>query len=264
MMAKRDRAYYVLFATVPFIAGAWVTFTFLVAPVTGETIARVTFTGGCAALVVAVVSTYIALDRTARIELLWAAVAVGLLMGAIAASVGREGDDLAGFGTFIGAVGVVLAIFKYLDDRRDSELREVEAARLRRNERIRTEWIAFVSNPKLVPAIYMLESNHDDLARMGSPMPFSEYEAWKNGVDQVLEFLLRLAYEVRSGELEPLAVREAAGWYFGKVSENEHLNRYCTAHGYAPILDFLKLHPEPPSEIVAPPGDGPTANATPP
>jgi hypothetical protein len=148
------------------------------------------------------------------------------------------GELLGGVGTFIAAVGGVFAGVRYFIEKRDTKLHEARAERRRRHERILNDWAAFVSNPLLVPAIRILEYEEPELRQLDQKLSLHEYQRWKNSVDQILEFLLRLAFSVQSQELDAEPVREAVGWYFRKAVQNESLRQYCEKQGYLSVIEL--------------------------
>lgn len=225
------------------IFGTWAYFTFFSSRPVGDPASTLLFTAGMLALIFAFAFAVVCVAREVWSEVLWLAATGGGLMVLAAMSVGRTGDDLGGIGTFVGAVVASFSAWKYFADRTDARRREAEQKRSRQHERIVSEWHTFVSNERLVFAIYMLEFDDPQLQTLGTRVPFPDYRAWKNPLDQILDHLLRLACSVRDGELSEHAVADALGWYFRKVATHEHLRQYCARHGYAPLVNFSEaLH----------------------
>jgi hypothetical protein len=224
---------WVLIGAIPLLLGVWIYFALVDPRGPGDPIASATLSAGIGAFLFTAALAIAMLERDLRSNALSLACVVAVMMIAMGASIGRPAEELSGVGTFIGAVGAALGAIKYLVDRTDARARE-------QRERIRAEWAQFVSNPTLVRAIYMIESKDVALAKLGDTVTIDDYQQWKNGLDQILEFLQRLAYEVRVGDLPAGAVREIAGWYFAAVWNNEHLRAYCERHGYQPVLRFYE------------------------
>jgi hypothetical protein len=221
---------WVLTAGIVATIAAWGVFTFVFPRPAGDTYSTYSLAAGASA---ALMASAVALAIRARDyeQLLWPILALGYAMLATAIGVGRDKDELEGLGAYVIAVGGSLSLLKFVIDRN-------EAQRQRRHDRIMVEWSAFVANEKLIPAIRMLEYRSSDLAGLRAHLTLQEYRAWKNPLDQILEFLLRLAHAVDAGELDANAVDEAAGWYFDEVANNEHVEPYCRKQGFVSILNF--------------------------
>lgn len=136
------------------------------------------------------------------------------------------------------AVGLVLAALKFTYDRHKEEAAKLQEERAKRNDRLIAEWQAFVSNKRFVKTIYLLEVDDIKLMRLGTFIPEAEYLDWKNPLDQLFDFLQRLAYAVEYRHMEITAVAEAVGWYYRRVYELEHVREYCNEHGYKAVVNL--------------------------
>jgi hypothetical protein len=203
-------------------------------------IAWLIFGVGVAATVINLLTSWID-ERGLLATLLLATLLVGTAVACLFAP-----DRVGAFTEVFTAAGVVFAAVKYVRDRHDDEQARLSEARSARNDRLIAEWQAFVANEKYVRAIYILEVNDPCLERLRTTVEFDEYKAWKNQLDQVFDFLQRLAYSVECRNLEPTAVREAVGWYFRRISELEPVREYCSKNGYATILEFVDNHRQAP------------------
>lgn len=220
--------------------GAWVYFTFLGTPAPGDPAARVMFAAGVGALLIALASSFGRREPYVRTELIWHSTMLAVMLAIVAASIGRVAQDLAGLGTFVGAFGAALGGVKYFSDKAEARRKEERAERRRRHASVMAEWGAFVANDRLVSAIRILEYEEPELQQLAHPVSLKEYRNWKNGIDQILEFLLRLAYAVKVKELDEEPVREAVGWYLRRVASNIALREYCEQHGYALVVEFAQ------------------------
>jgi hypothetical protein len=207
----------------------WFVFSFIVPRPSGDASSTHTFTAGLAcglfALIVACA------HHPNRAHLVGSAVALGFVLTATAITLGREPKELASIAQYLAALCAAGGGLKYVIDRADARKRE-------RRDRIVAEWIAFVGNDRLVDAIRMLEYDSAELSGLRIRLTPHEYRQWKNPLDQVLEFLLRLAHGVKQGDLDRGAVEEAAGWYFDAVAGNDDVRQYCQLQGYGSILEF--------------------------
>jgi hypothetical protein len=240
-MFKIEPTFHLLLCTA-FVLGAWAYFTFPYGAPAGDSAARIMFAAGICALLIALTLVFARREREAFSETLWVSTVVAIMVATLAAAVGRNAEDLKGAGTLVGAVGASLGVLRYLSDKAEARRRDERAERLRRHERMMAEWTAFVANAHLVAAIRILEYEEPELLQLGHSVPLEAYRDWKNGIDQILEFLLRLAFAVKTGELDEEAVREAAGWYFRRIENNTALREYCERQGYDLIVQFAQRH----------------------
>jgi hypothetical protein len=240
-MFKIDPTFHLLLCTA-FVLGAWAYFTFLYGAPAGDALARIMFAAGIGALFIALALAFARREREAFAETLWVSTFVAIMVATLAATVGRNAEELKGAGTLVAAVGASLGALRYLSDKAEARRRDERAERLRRHDRMMAEWTLFVANAQLVQAIRILEYEESELLQLAHNVPLEAYRNWKNGIDQILEFLLRLAFAVKAGELDEEAVREAAGWYFRRVETNTALREYCERQGYDLIVQFAQRH----------------------
>lgn len=161
-----------------------------------------------------------------------------ILLTATAAVVWLDTARVKDFAALVGLGTIAVSVAKYVYDKHEDERRRLASEREKRNDRLLAEWQTFVANPTLIPAIHLLEFDGDQLKKLGQPLSLDEYKEWKNPLDQVFDFLQRLAYAVQCRDLERSAVRHAVGWYYGRIRELPHVRDYCLANGYQGIVEF--------------------------
>lgn len=212
------------------VVAVWACAMLLPQPIETGT-ARLMFFGGLNALVLSIALAIATLERSYEAPFWWACACV-LIMVAAAATIHSTAASLGS----MGVAGVALGLFKHWDDRQ-------EAARRARHDEAMTEWKAFVSNEKLVEAIRMLEYDDPELQCLSNPshqVSLDDYKRWKNPLDQILEFLLRVATAVDKGQLDTRDALELGEWYFDRVTRNPHVSAYCQREGYGTVLEYAR------------------------
>lgn len=201
-----------------------------------EQLAWVVFGVGAAATAINLSITWIE-QRQLLVTLLLATLLTG-----VGLTVTLDPERVQAFTEVFAAAGIIFTALKYASDRHDDERRRLATSQAQHNDRLIADWQAFVSNEKYVQAIYLLETRAPSLQQLNGTIGFDDYKRWKNPLDQVFDFLQRLAYAVKCRNLEASAVREAVGWYYRRICELDHVREYCETNGYETIPEFFRVH----------------------